>query len=251
MEGQHQTMRRDPQKKTLFSKENNLKIPNNLKCVLCTGSHRLHTCEQFLNLSERLKVVSSHSLCFNCLHPGHSAAVCRYGSCHNCGRKHHTKLHEYQHTIKPDNVATNNLDQQAEVQSSQTSMNVQQHNREHQVMLVKVRGTENKQYELRAVLGSGSQVNFITRRCANLLRLKPLMSTSNISGIETLSTKSAKIEPHFSHHGLAHIKLVLIYMFCLSLLIIYQRALLTSINSIFQTKSDVNLQTLYFINLDL
>jgi len=78
-------------------------------------------------------------------------------------------------------------------------MHVQQNNREHQVMLataiVKVRGTENEQYELRAVLDSGSQVNFITRRSANLLRLKPLMSTSNISGIGTLSTKSAKLEP--------------------------------------------------------
>ncbi|KAF0720151.1 Integrase catalytic domain-containing protein, partial [Aphis craccivora] len=177
MEGQHQTMRRAPLKKALFSKSNNLKTPSNVKCVLCTGSHRLHTCDQFLDF----------------------AAVCRYGSCHKCGRKHHTKLHEYQHTIKLDNVSTNKLDQQAEVQSSHTSMHVQQHNREHQVMLataiVKVRGTENEQYELRAVLDSGSQVNFITRRSANLLRLKPLMSTSNISGIGTLSTKSAKLEP--------------------------------------------------------
>lgn len=201
IEGQHQTMRRPPQKRALFSKGNNLKNPSNIKCVLCSGSHRLHTCDQFLDLSvsERSKVVSSHSLCFNCLHPGHSAAICRYGSCHKCGRKHHTKLHEHEHTTKSDNVSINNLDQQAEVQSLHTSMHAQQHNREHQVMLataiVKICGTANEQYELRAVLDSGSQVNFITRRCANLLRLKPLLSTSNISGIGTLSTKSTKLEP--------------------------------------------------------
>jgi len=106
-------------------------------------------------VSERSTVVSNHSLCFNCLQNVHSASVCRYGSCHKCGRKHHTNSHEHQHTTKPDNVSTNNLDQQAEVQSSHTSMHVQQHNREHQVMLatfiVIICGTENEQYELPAV----------------------------------------------------------------------------------------------------
>lgn len=199
--GQGQNLKKVPYKKVLFSKKDNHKTSTSYKCVLCTGSHKLHACDKFLDLSvsERSKVVSNHSLCFNCLHSGHSAAVCRYGSCHKCGRKHHTKLHEYQHTTKPDDISTSDSEQQVEAQSSHTSMHVQQHNKVHQVMLataiVKVYGTASEQHELRAVLDSGSQINFITRRCANLLKLKPSMSTSNISGIGTLSTKSAKLEP--------------------------------------------------------
>jgi len=125
-----QHMRRVPQRKALFIKGNNHKTTTIYKCVLCTGSHELHACDQFLDLSvsERSKVVSNHSLCFKCLHPGHSAAVCRYGSCHKCGRKHNTKLHEYQHTLKPSDISANESELQVEAQSLHTSMYVQQHN---------------------------------------------------------------------------------------------------------------------------
>jgi len=46
--------------------------------------------------ADHIKIVSNAMLCFNCLSPDHQANQCCYGSsgsCHKCGRKHNTKLH--------------------------------------------------------------------------------------------------------------------------------------------------------------
>lgn len=58
----------------------------NSKCVLCSGTHKLYFCEQFLNMPvvDHSKVVVNHMLCFNCLWLlGHQFNQCQFGGCKN------------------------------------------------------------------------------------------------------------------------------------------------------------------------
>ncbi|XP_073967354.1 uncharacterized protein [Choristoneura fumiferana] len=66
------------------------------KCAYCNQDHRIFQCREFqqLILEEKIDVVQSKRLCFNCLIPGHPARYCiNKSSCHICGKRHHTLLH--------------------------------------------------------------------------------------------------------------------------------------------------------------
>ena len=48
-------------------------------CVICSNNHKLYYCNDFRDMSvdDRMKLVSKHNLCINCLFPNHSADACR------------------------------------------------------------------------------------------------------------------------------------------------------------------------------
>lgn len=81
-------------KRVLIANSNSSQAAHNVKCPLCSASHRLYYCEQFsrLTVPERSTVVFNAKLCFNCLSSGHSSTQCKYGSCRKCGKKHNTRL---------------------------------------------------------------------------------------------------------------------------------------------------------------
>lgn len=129
-----------------------------------------------------------------CLFHGHMTNVCR--STYNrrtCKRKHHSLLHfEKQQGAEekeqPDRHQTNKS------QSSSTSgvliaapVPVGESKRSLHIFLatalVTVRDKNGKHHQCRAILDSGSQVNFISTRFANLLQLVCQKSSLPISGI--------------------------------------------------------------------
>ena len=80
---------------------------NSMKCVLCNQGHGLYKCEQFKSKSanDRLNIVRSNSLCFNCLFPGHRSRDCRkrrFCNVPGCFRKHNKLLHEVREPVSDD-----------------------------------------------------------------------------------------------------------------------------------------------------
>lgn len=75
-----------------------VQIKSELKCFKCGGAHPLYRCNELLkrSLPERMKLVRSLKLCFNCLRPGHEAGTnkCNFGPCRLCKKTvyHNTTL---------------------------------------------------------------------------------------------------------------------------------------------------------------
>ena len=69
-----------------------------LSCPLCKATHWLSQCKDFRrrNVSERYQIAREKELCYNCLIPGHCAAVCpktSFCKVDGCDDKHSTFLH--------------------------------------------------------------------------------------------------------------------------------------------------------------
>ncbi|XP_062541320.1 uncharacterized protein LOC134209346 [Armigeres subalbatus] len=89
-------------------------------CPFCgEQAHSAFKCNRFckMKISERAEEAKRKSLCLNCLSPGHIARFCTKGSCHTCGRNHHTLLHSV-----PPSVSQSRPAQQS---SSQTGKKTQ------------------------------------------------------------------------------------------------------------------------------
>ena len=77
-----------------------MQVEKILKCYLCSGSHRLAACKEFMKKSveERIEFVRSKMLCFKCLGGKHIARECKSNiGCtkDGCtGTLHHTLLHK-------------------------------------------------------------------------------------------------------------------------------------------------------------
>ncbi|CAL8110392.1 unnamed protein product [Orchesella dallaii] len=66
------------------------------KCPCCDRAHTLYSCSSFRALSplERVSVVKSKHLCYNCLSPNHGVSSCKSISvCRVCHKPHNTLLH--------------------------------------------------------------------------------------------------------------------------------------------------------------
>ena len=66
-------------------------------CVLCKNDkHPLYVCPKFKSLShdQMVATLKEHSVCMNCLRPGHYMKQCKsLHHCHKCQKPHHTLLH--------------------------------------------------------------------------------------------------------------------------------------------------------------
>ena len=66
-------------------------------CVMCkTDKHPLYACHKFkgLNHADKVAIVKTNSLCFNCLKSGHSSRSCKsLYHCKVCNKSHHSLLH--------------------------------------------------------------------------------------------------------------------------------------------------------------
>ena len=74
---------------------NNNATTNKINCECCNGTHKIHLCPKFMQLSvpNRAEFVKMKKLCFNCLRAGHRQQECKGSTCKNCNLQHHTLLH--------------------------------------------------------------------------------------------------------------------------------------------------------------
>ncbi|XP_058987748.1 uncharacterized protein LOC131806900 isoform X3 [Musca domestica] len=74
-------------------------------CLLCTQPHALQKCSVFrrMALENRIRTVTYHRCCYNCLRPDHVSKFCQISQrCKFCTKKHHTLLHEAPRTKNLD-----------------------------------------------------------------------------------------------------------------------------------------------------
>ncbi len=77
-------------------------------CELCTGGHKLKSCERFkkLNIIDRNNFVKTKRLCTNCLSHAHTLKECESKfNCVYCHKRHHSMLHYNNFSRSPPNSA--------------------------------------------------------------------------------------------------------------------------------------------------
>ncbi|XP_022168208.1 uncharacterized protein LOC111032244 [Myzus persicae] len=169
------------------------------KCPLCSATHKLYSCDQFnkMTIPERRKTITSLMLCYNCLNAGHKVESCYFPSCPKCGLRHNSKIHDDSVVIADSKPADN---EQHTDQTTHTVLftnpvaQVTQPSPADVVMLatavIYIRNQYGQQYKCRAVLDSGSQLNFIDQRFANRLRLNLFKNDFNIIGVSSMSSSA-------------------------------------------------------------
>lgn len=189
----------------------------NTKCPVCSGTHKIYTCEQFnkMSIADRKQVIIKSRLCFNCLNFGHQVKACRCSACTKCGKKHNSKLHEDSSiellsTSQSPNDPLPNSQQATSAQvlcakAVMSQVAVPQMNVMLATAVVNVYDHCGQIRQCRAVLDSGSQMHFITHSFAKSLGLKLSNGLSSISGIGSMTTSAqsvceATIFSRFGHH---------------------------------------------------
>ncbi|XP_008183125.1 uncharacterized protein LOC103309446 [Acyrthosiphon pisum] len=169
------------------------------KCTHCSGKHWLFFCDSFkeLDVNSRLTVVRDAKLCFNCLSPYHQKDYCKSKySCHTCKGRHNTLLHQERKSgatrQKEDDPSSSSEEDTSPSNSQKVSMSAQATS-EHVFLataVVTVKDSNGSYHKCRAVLDSGSQVNFISKELSRVLGLKQRTNVLPICGIGTSKTQS-------------------------------------------------------------
>lgn len=207
------------QGKSFYSNKNKGQYPPIERCLVCNiDEHHLFRCPKFLNLSthDRYNKVKELHFCINCLRKStHSVKDCSAVKCKLCQQPHHTLLHHVQpiksneiidhsnHTIQHhmQPVKSNNTGSQPTASTSKdplpSNVNhnfyVQTKCPQAQVLLptaiILIQDQSGKFHECRALLDSGSQVNFITSEFADKLKVHRSQCYSRtVSGINQNKT---------------------------------------------------------------
>ena len=155
---------------------NNQKAPANefvckYSCPLCRENHYCFHCTQFKNLTvtQKKQHAATHSLCTNCLKPGHAVEAC-YSTyrCSSCSQKHSSLLHE-----EPNSGSSAPLVSASTTQTDGLLMTAN----------VIVTGSNGKNRTVRAFIDSGSSVSLISNKLKTELALKATGCSMSIDGV--------------------------------------------------------------------
>ena len=156
-----------------WSKSKNSYPPCKYSCPLCKEAHYAWACSVFKakTLAQRKEHVQNHTLCKNCLKPGHTQAECtsRF-TCQTCGGKHNTLIHSGNNN---NNTQTNGTVNSISTKKKQAKLLM--------TCEVMVTGPTGKSMPVRALLDSGADTCSITSKVANHLNLKYLKETVAIT----------------------------------------------------------------------
>lgn len=182
------------------------------QCEICAnGEHSISNCNKFLKLSpaERINDIKRLRLCLNCFKSNHLSIKCTQGGCKKCGKPHNTLLHldfskhnknnnsnsPHAQSEQPSGVP---VERTADNVKSSTSFNSCNINRieENEVLLstamVLVEDKDGKTHEVRAMLDSGSQSNFISSNLVSLLKLSTNEVNMVVIGVNNSASKLTK-----------------------------------------------------------
>lgn len=177
-------------------------------CISCPERHLIVHCPSFQKLSvgQRRELVAQKRLCWNCFKSTHIARNCDSKfSCRHCHERHHSLLH----ISHPDQTSPKNTVKSTEEQTSllctgkpvcpndsahsTTEVSMPAHVRNSSTaflstVMLKVLDVNGNEHFARALIDSGSQSNFISKKLIHRLRLKPERANVSISGIGELAT---------------------------------------------------------------
>jgi hypothetical protein len=157
------------------------------KCLYCNKSnHYLYQCKEFLSLavSNRIDQINKRKLCKNCLRTNHDSDSCKGGCCRVCGSNtHNTLLH------KDTSEQLDEINNDVNVLNSSTTLPI---NVILSTALVQVQDKAGNFTQLRALLDSGSQSNFITESALKILNLPSYNTNITLSGVNNSHSKVNK-----------------------------------------------------------
>lgn len=182
--------------------------PNKCKCCDET-CFTLAICIEFLNLSakERYDFVKRNKICTRCLVPtSHTFRDCHFRCAKpNCGGKHHILLHDEnlnkiykkQSAVQTQTTVQSTQSALQPIESTQLTVEIkddkqvaalkvsEQSKRSHLLAtaVVKIKNGEGEYCLARALIDSGSMVNFVTKRFASMARLKFVQQKTDMKGM--------------------------------------------------------------------
>ncbi|XP_036340110.1 uncharacterized protein LOC118749413 [Rhagoletis pomonella] len=164
------------------------------KRLLCDEqiSHNAFNCSKFMasDPMDRFVLVKRKQLCLNCLGTKHSSSNCPSPRrCQHCRVSHHTLLHRHPPQApqgREANKGTSSLPSALHVHDIRSEVILA-------TALVHLDNRNDVTITARALLDSASQLNFITERIAQLLKVRRSKTNVEISGIGAVTTTSQQI----------------------------------------------------------
>ncbi|KAJ3645683.1 hypothetical protein Zmor_023324 [Zophobas morio] len=199
-------------KSTNKNKKTNLNTNSkrSVTCPYCSDPHNLFCCAKFINLmvTDRLRIVRSKKLCSNCFQNSHKVTECKSSYvCKICKGHHNTLLHV--DNPEPNEIPSTSSDNnQVKLdQSVVLKANSQQvyFSKVLPTAQVQIYGKFGNKPQVRPLLESGSELNFISER--KLLNLKSQPNVLSIAGVNRCNTSvsqlaSIKINSNYRHYEL-------------------------------------------------
>ncbi|XP_067217341.1 uncharacterized protein [Linepithema humile] len=164
-----------------------------ISCPLCKSAHFINKCPQFIKKSptQRAEIIKSSNRCINCLSTKHAVKSCpRVYACRTCQRKHHSMLHL--NADSPSIEAASPLDSDAQAKTADTAagtalnMTTITFSRPHVLLAtakVQARTVSGRAIVVRALIDQGSEITFMTKRLARLLKVRRVRAPVAISGV--------------------------------------------------------------------
>jgi hypothetical protein len=172
------------------------------QCPMCKGTHKLHVCNKFIKMipKQRFDYIKQIKACYNCLQPYSKQHICSKYTCRVCNKLHHTMLHMPNQgksavDTRPTNgqtstaTATDNAPAEASTANSYCSVKCNPVN--HVLLataIVEVKTKFNQYVPCRVLLDSASQVNFISEKCVQRLKLSKNKKQVSIQGVNNVNT---------------------------------------------------------------
>lgn len=155
-------------------------------CIICSQNHKIYDCATFKGKSipDRLADVTKFRLCSNCLRQGHPLSQCRMGPCKQCNKRHNTLLH-------PVDVTKVNNAQTEEIESISNFSNQGRQILLSTALIEVLNPVTKKVLQVKALMDSGSQSSFITKKLQTKLSLNSNPISLKILGIGCTSTNNA------------------------------------------------------------
>ncbi|XP_062713425.1 uncharacterized protein LOC134290324 [Aedes albopictus] len=193
--------------------------PNPPSCIACVEKHLLFQCPSFQGMAvgQRRELISQKRLCWNCFKSSHIARNCdSKHTCRHCHERHHSLLHQAASPSKPtSNPAVQQSNQptiQPEISAGSEIPAVEVSIPAHRTspstvflstVAVWIKDRFGKHHSARALIDSGSQSNFISKKLARRLCLKPERVSVPITGIgeATVTVTQSVVSTILSKHG--------------------------------------------------
>lgn len=168
-----------------------------VKCALCNSVpyHNAFKCDMFLAMDplSRYHCVKRLNLCLNCLGPGHKSSDCSsVHLCKHCKVKHHTLLHRSQST-QEESTTTEKPQRAGLLTSSALKVSLDHSDVILGTAVIHIFNSRGVNIQARALLDSGSQLNFVTEKLAQHLRLARKSINVDVSGIGQAATRAQHI----------------------------------------------------------
>ncbi|XP_046803809.1 uncharacterized protein LOC124419233 [Lucilia cuprina] len=160
---------------------------DNIKCIFCrSAEHYVSNCPSFsaIPVAQRFDFIKNVPACISCLRKGHTVTKCTATKCRVCNHSHHTLLHQYNTTNTQKPLSA--------------SVNISASNKDNVILataLVKIKDRSGQYVFARALLDSGSQINFVSEELSQRLQLEKEENNLSLVGIgKTNSAAKFKIQ---------------------------------------------------------